>query len=228
MDQRIRQIGWATLLCTGLLGCASASSKLGYPEDPLLIAKKPVEGKPGPAEDTLVAFGEPSPPPLPSEAFVLAPRHRKDAPLSPSDSAVAENKKGNSHPNDMVEISPRKEPVANPASGNMVEAIPVSRRKAAEEFGHAADYSWLQGKLDLAVPTRPELQFSKLADKDNWDGRVILEADARLAQLRNGDVIRVEGELLPPASTAASPQVDTPEQHPHYRIKAVWLVRRQD
>ncbi|HLN28796.1 MAG TPA: hypothetical protein VK395_13710 [Gemmataceae bacterium] len=225
MHSLARWIGWATLLCAGLLGCASASSKLGYPEDPLLIAKKPVEGKPGPAEDTLIAFGEPSPPPLPNEAFVLAPRHRKDAPLSPSDPAVAENKKDDSHPNDMVEISPPNEPEAQPKTGNTVEAIPVSRRKAPEEFGHAGDYSWLQGKLDLAVSSRPELQFSKLADKDVWDGRVILEADARLAQLRNGDVIRVEGELLPAAS---SPTELASESRPHYRIKAVWLVRRQD
>ena len=228
MYQRMQRIGWAALLCAGFLGCASASNRLGYPEDPLLIAKKPVEGKPGPADDALIAFGEPSPPPLANEAFVVAPRHRKDVPPSSSGSAVADNKKLDSHSTDMVEILPPKEPPAHPASGKTVYAIPVSRQKAIGDFANATDYSWLQGTLDLAVPTRPELQFSKPAGNDAWGGKVILDEDGRLAQLRNGDVVRVEGELLMPAGKPSSSIATSSESRPHYRIKTVWLVRRQD
>jgi hypothetical protein len=96
------------------------------------------------------------------------------------------------------------------------------RRQVPETFGHAPDYSWLQGILDKQEPSQPMLRFSYRAAEDKWGGRVALADDARLAQFEDGDHILVEG-TFDPEETAS----DETNHIPLYRIQEVWLVKRQ-
>jgi hypothetical protein len=54
---------------------------------------------------------------------------------------------------------------------------------------------------------------------------VFLDDDARLAQVRAGDVILVEGELL---SALQTPVRQTSAAEAHFRIRELWLVQRRD
>jgi hypothetical protein len=222
---RRRILGFlGAFLCAGWVGCAS-SSRVGYPDDPLLISKKPVDGKAPAADPPMFAFAEPAPPPLPPQAFCLSGRHRKSSPASGSSEAVAA--KDGSEP-----AAASKETSASQSQGDgpggaktpsAIEALPVSRRKNPGNFAHAPDYTWLQGTLDLAGP-RPQLVYCESAEKDIWGGKVALENDPRLAQFRSGDVIRVEGEIL---TEGEMPSADSSAGMPIYRIKGLRPVRRQ-
>ena len=61
---RKRLIAWLAVAAAGicLAGCKSSAPNLAYPNDPLLISKKPVEGKPTNAQPVLVADRGPTPP----------------------------------------------------------------------------------------------------------------------------------------------------------------------
>jgi hypothetical protein len=58
---------WMTFLGTIVaVGCHRNAVQKKEPPDPLLITKKPVEGRPRPAESTSTVLSEPPPPPLPA------------------------------------------------------------------------------------------------------------------------------------------------------------------
>jgi hypothetical protein len=98
-------------------------------------------------------------------------------------------------------------------------ASPALRRQVPETFGHAPDHNWLQGLLEKHHAGHWELRYCDAAREDKWGGKVILADDSRLAGFKAGDLILVEGELLP-------------EQGPKsawrhflaYRIKNIWLA----
>jgi len=98
----------------------------------------------------------------------------------------------------------------------VVKAIPVARLKAPGVYGHAPDHSWLQGVLEQADSGQFILHYGDSSAEDPWGSRVNLETDPRLVQLRPGDVVRVEGEII--SKEKASPR---------YRVREVWLVQRQ-
>jgi hypothetical protein len=56
-----------------LLGCGEKSVINKQVRDPLLISKKPVEGRAGQPAPVHLASAEPSPPPLPEAAVATAP-----------------------------------------------------------------------------------------------------------------------------------------------------------
>jgi hypothetical protein len=57
------------------------------------------------------------------------------------------------------------------------------------------------------------VRYTELTSAGADGGKVTLEDDPRLEQLRPGDVIRIEGQALPDGA---------------YRIQGIWLVRRAD
>jgi hypothetical protein len=71
------------LLMAGLLaamaGCHTPAVQPKTPPDPLLITKKPIEGRPTSNTPGLSARVEPPPPPLPTGEFVAPARSRGDA-----------------------------------------------------------------------------------------------------------------------------------------------------
>jgi hypothetical protein len=170
-----------------LAGCSNNKSAVNQQvRDPLLISKKPVEGRADRPTAPQVAFAEPSPPPAPEAAVATAP-----VKLDPL-------------------VAGRLEPAAAPPlSKPPVSATPavrtgngppptetVSRSGPAAIYGHSPDHAWLQGVIDKHYHGHLELRYRDPSEEDDWGGKVILEDDPRLAQVKDGDVVRVEGEIV--------------------------------
>jgi hypothetical protein len=64
------------------------------------------------------------------------------------------------------------------------------------EYGAATDFHWLIGTLEKTWDGHVELRFRR-PGLDGPDGKVRLEDDPRLAALRDGEAVRVEGALVP-------------------------------
>jgi hypothetical protein len=72
--------------------------------------------------------------------------------------------------------------------------------------GHAADYSWLVGEVHF-VEVRGvwRLRYAFTDEDARYGGTVTLRGDAVPRNLQNGQILRVEGRLLDPASREPSP-----------------------
>jgi hypothetical protein len=67
-----------------MLGCHKTAVQQKQPPDPLLITKKPVEGRPRPAENTSTVLNEPPAPPLPSrDSYPQTAQHDPGGPGKP-------------------------------------------------------------------------------------------------------------------------------------------------
>jgi hypothetical protein len=91
------------------------------------------------------------------------------------------------------------------------------RRQVPETYGHAADYSWLQGVLAKPAQGPATLRFHENVTEDKWRGQVSLGEDPCLKPFCDGDQVLVEGEL---------PADQCDGTLPCYRIRAIWLVHR--
>jgi hypothetical protein len=211
---------WALAALAGaVLGCESTSGKLPYPDEPLLLSKKPVLGKIEDSRPTLVASAEPAAPELPTVALASAPPGL----VTPSEAAVLAAKV--SPPETKKETAtdqPRLPalPVSEQRSRAPTPAVPAVRRRVPGTLGCAPDFSWIQGVLARLPDGRIELHW----DTGTSDPRaaVLLEPNARLTQFKAGDVVHVEGDVLPeqfPPRNVSGPAM------PIYRIRAIWLVQ---
>jgi len=151
-----------------------------YRDDPLLVAHKPVVGRPDDAKPQQLAYAEPSLPSLPTFAYVYPPQQPK---LSNDDSALAQQKPRSSVPGRLV-----------------------SRQKTAETFGHAPDYSWLRGRVYKGADGKWELQFTEPSPQAVGSGRVFLEPRNLLDGVRDADAVYVEGRF--PADRPSTYQVE--------------------
>lgn len=89
-------------------------------------------------------------------------------------------------------------------------------------YGHDAEYTTLQGVLDRHYHGHVYLRYCDPKVEDPWGGKVCLEDDPRLTQFKEGDVVRVEGAIVP--------EVDQNRHHawkhyPRYRIKSIELAQ---
>jgi hypothetical protein len=102
--------------------------------------------------------------------------------------------------------------------------VPAVDRKVDGKYGHAADYTWLQGELDRHYRGHLELRYRPASEDDPYGGKVRLDDDPRLAQFRPGDIIMVEGELLTdPDGPNAAPWA----QYRRFHVRTVRLVERK-
>jgi hypothetical protein len=198
-----------------LFGCESSSNRHSYPDDPLLLDKKPVESKVENAAPPNLAQAEPTPPPMPLTAVASAVDH-------PTTNLTGVDKQRPGVLTAQAARSAGKGLVpATPASRSRdrreVEPGPPMRRLVPETYGHASDYSWLQGVLSKPPQGPAILRYHETPTDDKWRGQVALGSDPHLAPFDDGDLVLVEGELL------ADPS-DGP--YPRFRIRAMWLVRR--
>lgn len=217
MRLQLVRLGGAAVMAAGLMaGCQSTSGtvKAPYPKDPLLLSKKPTEGGTGttiiePSQPQLAA-AEPARPQIPATALVSATAPRPYNGYAPNQTTVS------------------AKPVATIKAPVM--ATPAVRSSNAPDvtsgiYGHAGDHRWLQGVLDKHYQGHIALRYCDLSEDDSWGGKVRLEDDPRLTQFQDGDVIRVEGELIPRQEGAAREMGD---HYPHYRIRSVELVQRKN
>jgi hypothetical protein len=210
-----RSVAWAAVLTAGLgAGCRMApKSSEPYPQDPLLLAKKPMEtpATAAPAPTVQLAGAEPVRPPLPPTvlASLSAP-----IPVAPDGAPLPRSQV----PAQTVAHS--RGPVQATTAVRTVEPPPV----VSGFYGHAADHSWLQGILDKHYIGHFDLRYCDPSMEDSWGGKVSLDNDPRLAQFKDGDVVRVVGELVPREEGSR----ETWSHYPRYHIREVQLIERRN
>jgi hypothetical protein len=250
--RNIWRYGLAVVLGVGLVGCERATVKHSYPSDPLLLSRRPVQGKPESSRPEL-ASSEPPAPTLPPTALASAPKERvdalrtsvaveSDAQAAPAAvTPVVAQPVSNSGPrlepvrqDDRSSAAPVPAPGPSPgAEGRTVNAVPAIRaktpevpalpaaqQKAAGPYGHAPDYSWVQGVLDKHYQGHWALRYCDHTVEDAWGGKVRLGKDARLEQFKEGDVVRVEGEIL-------HDNRGNWHHYPAYQIHGIQLIERK-
>jgi hypothetical protein len=199
--------------CLGLclVGCSEKSAIQKQVRDPLLISKKPVEGRPTSGSPDPPAYAELSPPVVPETAVATAPvsrealglkriEHAEEGPTKPTVTAV---------------------PAVRSGAGS-APAETVSRRGPASIHDHAPDHNWLQGVLVKHYLGHWELRYCDAGEDDEWGGKVILEEDSRLGRFQEGDIVRVEGEIVTEDGKAKRGAWN---HFVHYRIKEIRLVQ---
>jgi hypothetical protein len=206
---------WRTLMTSSLgivclLGCGDKSAIHQQIRDPLLITKKPVEGPAQRLVPTAVAYAEPAPPQVPEAAVATAPVKLEAIGVSQAHADGGPSKPGLN---------------AVPAVRTGSAAVPtetVSRRDPASIYGHAPDHSWLQGVIDKHYLGHLNLRYCDPSEEDEWGGKVILVDDPRLAQFKDGDVVRVEGEIV---REAGQVKRGTWNHFAQYRLKNIRLIQ---
>ncbi|MSR54641.1 MAG: hypothetical protein EXS09_15340 [Gemmataceae bacterium] len=90
--------------------------------------------------------------------------------------------------------------------------------KPSEQFGHASDYRWIVGVLDRhGKGGFWTLRYADIGSDDEWGGKVRLLEDTKLRELREGEFVYIEGELLAPRSAAGGKGKSLPP----YRIISI-------
>lgn len=210
----IRSLTWAALLSGSLVGgCKHPTGTEAYPKDPLLLTKKPVEGSIEPsAPPVLLAAAEPLAPSTPPAALAVlsAPNMRS----TPSHDTFAIGR-------GEVSAQPAIRERGTAPISTAVRSAPTPPGVAA--YGHAPDHSWLLGVLDKHYQGHFDLRFCDASEENKLGGKVTLEPDPQLAQFQDGDVVRVEGELVP----MGAEQRGTWSHYPRFRVKDVKLVERK-
>lgn len=189
--------GWYQLILAVVVGagCRSASAPPAYPPDPLFLGKKPLDNAPRTPRSVLFAvIADPRPPALPA-AVAVDP----EAPQTPG-TLTSNTKRGT------------------------VSAVPAVRSKSAAPTrqavvcGYAPDHSWLQGVLEKHYHGHFYLRYGEPDLDERWHGKVRLESDARLAEFRDGDGVRVSGALVPPLEVKSAEEQD---DYPRYRLQEI-------
>jgi hypothetical protein len=85
--------------------------------------------------------------------------------------------------------------------------------RSMSRYGHAPDYSWVQGEVQR---TRKgwRLRYASVDETDTYGGSVTLTDDPQLSQLKEGDVYKVEGRLQNPESHFSAPMYMVREVSP--------------
>ena len=203
----------ALLACCLTGGCELGSVRNKYPQDPLLLSKKPVDGKIDSSKPVLLARAEPAVPPLPNMALVSAPPSR-EPPLE------REPQRASPETPDQLPPTVRVIPAVRSGISSVVPGSPAVRRRTSGLYGSAPDHSWLQGVLE-SDDGRSYLRYADRAVDDPWGGKMALEDEPRLAEFRTGVVLMVEGEMI--TSEEGQPVYDS-YHYPRYRIRNVWRV----
>jgi hypothetical protein len=202
-------------------GCESANRR-PFNGDPLLLDKKPVVSKAEDAAPDRLAQTEPTPAPCPAITPVAA--------TMAADSKAAGTAENSQSIGKNVEAKPAvgnpKQPIPGIAvsranSSQEAASLPPMRRQVPDTYGHSPNYTWLQGVLDRHYQGHFDLRYCDPAVEDKWGGKVSLIDDPRLAQFKDGDLILVEGEIDPDKVPH-----NAWHHYPNYRIKDIWLVKR--
>jgi hypothetical protein len=104
-------------------------------------------------------------------------------------------------------------------------ALDFEVRKAPEELmGHEHDYSWACGYLAYVRTAggRWVLRYAPLGQLDRYGGSLVLAPTVEMKNFREGDLVRVHGEVLDQGRPLPS------LGGAHYRVSAIFMVDRAD
>jgi hypothetical protein len=126
--------------------------------------------------------------------------------------------------------SPRRQPVPPLAAPPVGEAVTAYRpdlevRPAvAAQVGHEPNYSSITGHLHYvrADGGRWVLRYAGLDQEDRYGGSVVLAPAVEMRNFREGDLVRVYGEVLEGGRVSRS------LGGAHYRVNAISMVERGD
>jgi hypothetical protein len=109
-----------------------------------------------------------------------------------------------------------EEQSARPPEAVTVATHPAPAR-AASPF-HAPDYGWLIGELHYShVRGVWRLRYAPPDEEDPFGGTMTLVDPGPMTAYRSGQIVRVEGELIDPASREPSPP---------YRVRSIQAAPR--
>jgi hypothetical protein len=117
-------------------------------------------------------------------------RFTPSAPLSSTTTSVSEK------PNDTVEAA---------------VTAPVRRRSFADitadsRFAHAENYGWLVGEVQYShVKKTWRLRYASVDEDDRYGGSVTLDGGTHTGELKEGQIVKIEGKLMDPESREVSP-----------------------
>lgn len=213
--RRLQRFGIAALIAGSFASCESNSRRTPYADNPLVQARQPIVAPQTGASS--LAKTAPTPE---SKQVVEIPR--SSIPRQPDELA-------SKNPQPIAQLPPPLAPIVGPISppsttmeGEQSTAPPKNRIMEGR-FGHATDHTWLQGELDRHYRGQFELRFRPASVDDPIGGKVRLDDHCDLGQFRVGDVVAVEGELMP-ESEPSNASVGT--SYRRYRITAIRLVQR--
>jgi hypothetical protein len=222
---RLHRRTWLALaLGSGLaLGCRSAIWQHSYRDDPLVQNRRVVPVPAEEAQPTMVARVEPEAPAAPVMALAAAPVPEHETAKQPLETAE-QPAVPRDPPVSLIGTAKAPAPVtaAVRRADAGVPAVPAATDWSAGPYGHAADYSWLQGVIDKHYRGHLELRYCDASTEDRWGGKVHLEDDARLHDLKDGDVVLVLGQMLP---ETPGEQGGAWNYYPHYRVREMMVVR---
>ena len=87
-------------------------------------------------------------------------------------------------------------------------------------YGHDKDYHWVQGVLERHYRGYYCIRYCDPSEEDANGGKVRLIESASLEQFQEGDVIGIQGEIVPNST-------DSFHTNPRYLIHDIWLVRKK-
>jgi hypothetical protein len=209
----------------------------------LLISRRPVEVRPENSAPELVS-NEPAAPTLPMTALASAPKERvatlrNSVAQGPALEATTPERLVLAQPANTTQPAtptPQDTGTDKLMSGPplpTVPAVPAVRstpstetvslsadQRAERGYGHAPDYSWVRGVLGKHYHGHWDLRYCDPATEDTWGGKVRLGKDPRLEQFKEGDILLIEGEIVPDSRGNRGEW----HHHPAYRIRSVQLL----
>jgi hypothetical protein len=225
MNRRIINVSLVAIFGSGIaLGCGSTGERKPYLQDPLLISKKPMEARAQDSHPVLMAQADPVRPMGPAVTLAAAPR-----PIQPENAPQAI---ANAEPVPQVPaqtVSTYKGAVeVNPAvrvkDGSPTPAVTAVQRHISGVYGNAPDYGWLQGVVDKHYQGHWYLRYCDPSVEEKHGGKVCLMDDPHLAELKDGEVVFVEGEIVQEKETLNR----GPWHHyPRYQIRTLKPVQPQ-
>ena len=231
MRRQLTRWAWAVAMGSAVLGCQSSQQG---PHAPLLASKQSVAGAPSASPNPVqVAEAEPKAPQLSPEALATLPVGAEPAAsiglptgsVRPSDTGPAAPASANPFRTANRSRGPAPASPAVRSSAPKPEGGPELGGPAGQHFGHADDYSWLQGVFERHYRGRCFLRFCDHTTDDHFGGKVCLSREPILEQFKDGDVVYVEGTVDP------DPDPDRHEgwkHYPHYNVRTARLVGHKD
>ena len=201
MAGRWLKLGELGVLATILVaGCKLPCADKPYPHDPLFESKSPVEkAAAAPSADVFVsAAPEPKAPAFPQIWFASSNHLREPA--------TKNTVQG-------LPVATLRQPLVG---------IPAVRSNTGQNsslsYDHGEDYRWLQGVLEKSYDGSFTIRYCESTHPDRWSGRVRLDEDPRLAHFHDGDLVHIDGILIPPLEPAEQAAWD---YCPRYRISHI-------
>lgn len=210
---------WATVALV-LAGCQT-TKKEPYADNPLLLSREPLQqpataskskpklpewNNPRPAEAQARTSGAAPALPVSISSTPSLPAFQPKPPASSSATGL-QPIGSNSVPPPAGPAMKPPEPVFVPAPNASLPPLPTIKPVSASvtapvRYAHDSHYAWVQGQIDVHYRGHKELRYRPANEDDPYGGKVRLVDDPRLADLKMGDIVRIEGELVRDDPTA--------------------------